>query len=108
MTRDHYYRETANAGGGTSKVPFYDFVEPHLYVGEVVATGVTALFDAVERGYKAINRWRWERTTRNALASLDNTTLADIGVARSEIPAIARAAAENPTFTPTRRSWWTA
>ena len=51
--------------------------------------------------------WRWERTTRNALARLDSAILADIGVARSEIPAIAREAARNPTFTGTRRSLWT-
>jgi len=63
---------------------------------------------AIQSAVKAINAWRWEMTTRNALARLDNATLADIGVARSGIPAIARAAAENPTFTATRRLRWTA
>jgi uncharacterized protein YjiS (DUF1127 family) len=108
MKRDHYYRKTANAGGGTTNVPFYEFVAPTLYAGEAVATVFTTVYRTVERSVTGFNRWRWERTTRRALASLDNTTLADIGVARSEIPAVARKAAENPTFTPTRRSRWTA
>ena len=107
MKRDHYYQEIANAGGGTSNVPSYEIVAHNLYAGEVVATVLSAVFKTVERGAIALKRWRWERKTRNVLASLDNAILADIGVARSEIPAIARAAAENPTFTPTRRTPWT-
>ncbi|MEE9267016.1 MAG: DUF1127 domain-containing protein [Gammaproteobacteria bacterium] len=108
MKRNHYYPETANAGSGTAGVPFYEHVASHLYAGEAVATALSAVLETARRGATAVNRWRWERTTRNALASLDRATLADIGVARSEIPDIARAAAENPTFTPTRRSLWTA
>ena len=107
MKSHHYYRETANAGGGTSNVPFYDFVAPIQYAGEGIATILSTVFRAVERASTAINSWRWERTTRNALARLDGATLADIGVARSEIPAISREAARNPTFTGTRRSLWT-
>ena len=107
MKRDHFYPETANAGGGTTSVPFYEFVVPHLYVGEAVATAFTAAYDTTRRAVTEFNRWRWERTTRKALAGLDNTTLADIGVARSEIPAVARKAAENPTYAPTRRWRWT-
>ena len=105
MKRNQFYRKTANAGDGTSNMPFYDFVAPNLYVGEAVATVRSAVFRALERGVTAVKRWRRETTTRQALASLDNATLADIGVPRSEIPAIARAMAERPTFTPTRRSW---
>lgn len=107
MKRDHYFRETANAGGGTSSVPFYEFVAPTLYAGEAVATVFTTVYRTVERGVTGFNRWRWERTTRRTLAGLDSATLADIGVARSEIAAVARKAAKNPTFTPTRRSRWT-
>jgi uncharacterized protein YjiS (DUF1127 family) len=107
MKRDHYYRETANAGGGASNVPFYDFVAPNLYAGEAVATAFTAGYETVKCVVTAFNRWRWERTTRKALFELDSATLADIGIARSEIGAVARKAAENPTFTPTRRWRWT-
>ena len=108
MKREHYYSETANAGVGTSKVPFYGLVAPNQYAGEAFATALSAVFNTLKRAATAVKRWRWERTTRNALASLDSTTLADIGVARSEIRAVARAAANNPTFTPIRRSRWTA
>ena len=102
MNSHHYNGQAANVGGGTTDVPFYGFVAPKLHSDTVLA-GLRAIQSAV----KAINAWRWERTTRNELARLDNATLADIGVVRSEIPAIARVAAENPTFTATRRLRWT-
>ena len=106
MNTYHFYRESPDGGGTTSSVPFHDFVAPNLYVGEGVATVLFAVSDGFKRVVAAFNSWRWERTTRNALASLDNATLTDIGVARSEIPAVAREAANNPTFTPTRRLRW--
>ena len=108
MKRNHYYRETASAGHGASNVPFYDFVAPNLYAGDAVATVLSGVYKAVLRSFEAVNRWRWERATRNTLASLDDATLADIGVSRSEIGAVARRAAENPTYTPTRRRRWAA
>ncbi len=107
MKTNQYYREAANAGGGTSDVPFYDLVAPTLHAGEGVTTVLSGAFNTLKRVATAAQRWRWERVTRAALLRLDNATLVDIGVARSEIPAIARAAAENPTFTGTRRSRWT-
>jgi uncharacterized protein YjiS (DUF1127 family) len=100
-------KTNANAGGGTSDVPFYDFVAPTLHAGEGVTTVLSGAFNTLKRFTTAVQRWRWERTTRAALLRLDNATLVDIGVAPSEIPAVARAAAENPTFTGTRRSRWT-
>ncbi len=107
MKTNQYYRETANVGGGTSDVPFYDLVAPTLHAGEGVTTVFSGAFNTLKRVATAVQRWRWERATRADLLRLDNATLVDIGVARSEIPAIARAAAENPTFTGTRRSRWT-
>ena len=107
MEQNHHYRETAGAGGGIWKIPFYDVVAPTLYIGEAAATVLSLGFTTFARVVGGFNRWRWERATKRALESLDNATLADIGVARSEIPAIARTAAKNPTYSPTRRSLWT-
>lgn len=107
MKRDHYYRGATNTAAGTSSVPFYEFVAPNLYVGEAVSAAFTVAYEALKRTVTAFNRWRWERVTRKALFELDSATLADIGIARSEIGAVARKAAENPTFTPTRRWRWT-
>jgi uncharacterized protein YjiS (DUF1127 family) len=42
---------------------------------------------------KQIRRWRTYRRTYNELVSLDDRTLADINISRSEIPGIARHAA---------------
>ncbi len=106
MKRHHDYPDIASAGGGTSNILFYEVAEPGPYVGGIVATALSTVFKTVEGGATALKRWRWERQTRNALASLDNATLADIGIARSEIPAIARVTAKNPTFAPTHRSRW--
>jgi uncharacterized protein YjiS (DUF1127 family) len=108
MKRDYYHRESVDAGGGASNVPFYGFVAPHLYAGEAVATLLLGVSKTIERGVTAFNRWGWERSTRNALEGLSNAALADIGVDRSEIRAVARAAARNPSFTPARRSPWSA
>ena len=106
MKSHHYNRQAANAGGGTTDIPFYAFVAPKLQVGEAAATVLLAGFRAIATTVRAVNAWRWERITRNELAGLDDAILADIGVSRSEIPALARAAAENPTFTATRRIRW--
>jgi uncharacterized protein YjiS (DUF1127 family) len=106
MNRDHYQREAVDAGGGTTNVPFYEFVAPNLYVGEALAALVLGVSQTIEGGIAAFNRWRWERATRKALQGLSDATLTDIGVSRSEIGAVARAAASNPTFKPARRSPW--
>jgi uncharacterized protein YjiS (DUF1127 family) len=42
---------------------------------------------------RQIRRWRTYRRTYNELVSLDDRTLADINISRSEIPGIARHAA---------------
>lgn len=42
---------------------------------------------------KQFKRWRAYRRTYNELVSLDDRTLADINISRSEIPGIARGAA---------------
>ena len=106
MNSNHYPRETANAGGGTANVPFYEFVQPNLYVGEVVSALLWAAGSVIARAASAIRRWRWERTTRQTLDGLDDRILADIGVTRSEIPVVARTAAEFPTFNASPRSRW--
>lgn len=43
---------------------------------------------------RQMRRWRTYRRTYNELVSLDDRTLADINISRSEIPGIARHAAE--------------
>lgn len=43
---------------------------------------------------KQYKRWRAYRRTYDELVSLDDRTLADINIARSEIPGIARHAAD--------------
>ncbi len=42
---------------------------------------------------KQLRRWRTYRRTYDELVSLDDRTLADINISRSEIPGIARHAA---------------
>lgn len=104
MKGNHYQRRAASAGGGTTNVPFFAFVQPNLYVGETVAVLFSAGVNMAGRGIGAVKRWKWERATRKALRSLDDRTLADIGVARSQIDTVARESARNPTYKPSRRA----
>ena len=104
MKGKHYQRSAAGAGGGTGGVPFYEFVLPNLYAGDIVAALISAGVKAFGRGVDAIKRWHWERSTRVALRALDDRILADIGVERSRIDAVAEAVARNPGYTSTRRS----
>ena len=104
MKDNHYQRSAAGAGGGTGNVPFYEFVSPNLYAGDIVATLISASVKTIGSGVAAIRRWHWERTTRTALHALDDRILADIGVHRSQIDSIAETAARNPSYTPSRRS----
>jgi uncharacterized protein YjiS (DUF1127 family) len=106
MNSNQYFRKTANAGDGTADVPFYEFVQPNLYVGEVVSSLLWTGVSTAARAVAAFRRWQWERVTRQTLEGLDNRILADIGVTRSEIPTVARTAAEFPTFNVSPRSRW--
>ena len=54
----------------------------------------------VRRLAPGLVRWRLRRVTERALAELDDRTLVDIGVSRAEIPALARAQAEQDVPSP--------
>jgi len=104
MKGNQYQRSAAGTGGGTGSVPFYEFVLPNLYVGDIVAALISAGVKALGSGVDAIKRWHWERSTRVALQALDDRILADIGVERSQIDDVAEAVARNLSYTSTRRS----
>lgn len=104
MKRNQYQRTAAGAGGGTSNVPFYEFVLPNLYIGDIAAALVSAGVKTAGRGVDAVKCWKRERSTRVALEALDDAVLADIGVERSQIRAIAKAVATDPSYSPSRHS----
>ena len=103
MKRNDYFDKAATASGGTTPVPFYGVIAPTAYVGEIIASGLSK---AISHAFDAIRRSYWERKTRIALSELDDASLRDIGVSRSEIHAIARTVAENPTYHPARHFPW--
>jgi uncharacterized protein YjiS (DUF1127 family) len=103
MKSNDRFNQAANAGGGTTQVPFYGVIAPTAFVSEIIAT---ALSTAIGHAYEAIRRSYWERKTRVSLSGLDDAMLKDIGVARSQIPYIARSAAESRTYDPARRFPW--
>lgn len=103
MKRTDQFNEAANAGGGTTPIPFYGVIAPTAFVSEIVAT---ALYKAIGRAFEAIRRSYWDRKTRVALAGLDDAMLKDIGVARSQISHIARTSAENRSYEPVGRFPW--
>lgn len=107
MALQEFRSDLTGTASGTSVAAAYARVEPHSHAGNLAASVCAAAFTAAKGAAEAVNEWRWERKTRFALASLDNAILADIGITRSEIPAVARASAKNPTFGSTRRRRWT-
>ena len=77
-------------------VPFAELVAPMNYVGEGIYTTVDAAAGFVVRALRAIRVKARENSAINILSGLDDRTLRDIGVPRSEIRSIAREMAENP------------
>lgn len=61
--------------------------------GEYIADAVVGLIHAVRtaaaRLYAPVKAWAVERGTRDELMSLDDRTLADIGLTRGDIPQVA-------------------
>ncbi len=61
--------------------------------GEAIADAFTAIAGALRtiaaRLYAPIKHWAVERATRDELLSLDDRTLADIGLTRGDIPQVA-------------------
>ena len=82
--------------GPSPFVPFSEFTAPMT----VVAQGVQAAFETaastVVAVVAAIGRMRRRHQAQSQLMSLDDRTLRDIGVSRSEIRYLARRAGDEP------------
>jgi uncharacterized protein YjiS (DUF1127 family) len=85
---DYRVHESANAH-------FADLVAPMTFVGEAVHTAVEAAAGLVGQAFRAAKAKARERSAVNALSELDDGTLKDIGIPRSEIRYVARKLAEN-------------
>lgn len=59
-----------------------------------------AVFGFVARALRAARRSAREESAIGILSDLDDRTLRDIGIPRSEIPVVARKLAENPELDP--------
>jgi uncharacterized protein YjiS (DUF1127 family) len=69
---------------------FADLVAPLNFVGEAVYTAVEAAAGLVGRAFRAAKAKARERSAVNSLSGLDDETLKDIGIGRSEIRYVAR------------------
>ncbi len=78
------------------RVPFAEFTAPMSFVGKAVYTAVEAAARLVGQAFRATKVKVRERAAINGLAALDDRTLKDIGVRRSEICFLAHKVAENP------------
>jgi uncharacterized protein YjiS (DUF1127 family) len=81
---------------GRSNVPVADVAAPMAYAGEAIYAAyeaVAGIFGQVVRAVKVRAR---ERSAVEALSTLDDRILNDIGVRRSEIRYLSRKIAENP------------
>ena len=98
MKKSTHYSGFSPASHSPTRVPFFEVVEPQPFVGSAIASALWSTFDTLERAAKAA--WRRYRAykTEKALLALDDATLKDIGVYRSEIQAVALESAKHPNF----------
>ena len=78
-------------------VPFAEVFAPFYSRGEAIVTAADGLFRFGARVIRAIAVKARERATIDALSDLDDRTLKDIGVSRSDIRYIARRTAVDGT-----------
>ena len=83
MNRSSQY--ITNPGNGAS-VPFAGLFQPAEAIADVITQAVMAVVRAIETVHRGIAY----RQTVRALSRLDQRTLADIGILRSEITDVAR------------------
>ena len=92
----------SNTSHTAARAPFYELVAPNLYVGKTIADLLARAVDAViEYRRRAVERRRIAETV-SALRGLDDRTLCDIGVHRSQIRAVAQDAAAREAWPPRR------
>jgi uncharacterized protein YjiS (DUF1127 family) len=77
-------------------VPFAEFVAPMSHIGEAVYTAIEGTAGLVGQAFRTAKVKARARKQVNVLSGLDDRTLKDIGVRRSEIRYVARKVAENP------------
>lgn len=89
----------AYAGNNAEQIPFYGLVAPQMHAGDAVATVLWKAYEGLRRSAAAAWHWYKSRQTERELLALDDWMLKDIGISRSDIPAVSRMSAEDPYFT---------
>ena len=79
-------------------VPFSEFTAPMAYIGEAVYTAVEMAAKGIAAAFRAVARVAQRHRTQSQLMTLDDRTLQDIGVSRSEIRYIARRVSEDAGY----------
>lgn len=79
-----------------TNVPFADLVAPKTFFSEAIYTAIETATGFVGQAFRALKVKARERSAVTAVSNLDDRTLKDIGIRRSEIRYLARKVAENP------------
>lgn len=88
--------------GFAATAPGGGFAAPAAFDWRSAVSAISGLGRMVAAGLAAPSRAHNENRTMTALSGLNDHTLADIGIHRSQIPALARAVAERPSLDPRR------
>lgn len=75
---------------------YYVGYRPQRSFGSPFARAVDAAFGFVARAFRAARARAWENSAISILSDLDDRTLRNIGVPRSEIRSVTRKLAEHP------------
>jgi uncharacterized protein YjiS (DUF1127 family) len=66
------------------------------FLGDLIGEGLLKTGPGLKKVAYAIEAWRQRRATYGELSALDDRLLADLGIQRADIPAIAEGAAHRP------------
>lgn len=93
----------SNANRIATRTPFYELVAPNMYLGQTIATALAGAYDGVVAFVDHLAKRRRIAETIAALDSLDDRVLRDIGIHRSQIGSVSRAAVEREALARNRR-----
>lgn len=92
------YRQAALTAENVRRVPYYEFVNFQIQLGSAVVFALLKAYVWMSDAARATWRWYATRQTHHELRELNDQILKDIGISRSDIPAVSRMSAADPGF----------
>jgi uncharacterized protein YjiS (DUF1127 family) len=98
MNCNSEFNRAAFAAEDTARAPSYGIVNFQMQVGSAIVFALLRAYVRASGAARAMWRWYAARQTRIELRNLDDRMLEDIGISRTDIPAVSRLSAMDPRF----------